>query len=437
MRRSALWGLLVVGTLVGVEALSLVGLRLVEGRWTAPAALAEERGAVAPAAELALDAPAAGADADLPPNPDVLRDVLHPYLGFVLEATVGDAVAGDPLRRLGFRLDATPIPHPAGPDDFVVLLFGGSVAQGFEPQGGAVPLVERLRDLPAVAGREIQVGTVALGGYKQPQQLLALTYLLALGMRVDLVINLDGFNEATLGPEENLPRGVATFFPRQWALRIEDTPDRRRQAMLGEVVLLRERRDRWIRRLDRPLVRWSPTAALLRRLGERRLEGRIALLESAFVAGASDATDWRIAPPRPEALGRDELVRDVASVWRESSRQMDRLARANGAHYVHFLQPNQYVRGAKPMGPHELATAVARDSWMKRWVARVYPHLRSSGADLRASGVAFFDLTEVFAEVEEPLYLDVCCHFSDRGYEILGRAMGEAIAEEGLEWPVP
>jgi len=36
-------------------------------------------------------------------------------------------------------------------------------------------------------------------GYKQPQQLLVLSYFLSIGQPFDMVMNIDGFNEVALG----------------------------------------------------------------------------------------------------------------------------------------------------------------------------------------------------------------------------------------------
>ncbi len=429
MRRTALW--LALGGLVvlGLEAAGWVGMRLVEGRWTTPWALRAERLAtVVDPGSPVVEEPGEEPPYRLPWRPGGRREVLHPFLGFVHEAPGAHGEARDPLGLLGFWTDATPIPHPAAPEDFLVLVCGGSVAQGFEDLGGAAPLVERLATLPGVAGKRVHVGNAALSGFKQPQQLFALTYLLALGFRPDLIVNLDGFNEATLGAEENVKRRVAALFPRSWALRVEDTPDRRRQSILGEATYLRERRGRWGRWLERPVLRWSAAAGLLWTLADDRLERRLAVLERAFVEEAPDPGGWRIAPPPPSTAEPQALAREQAMIWRESSLQMDRLARANGLRYVHFLQPNQYVRGSKPMGERERAIAVLRHSPFERWVARVYPHLAAGGAELRKEGVAFFDLTRVFADVASPVYTDNCCHFSPDGYRILGAAMAEAIA---------
>ena len=38
-----------------------------------------------------------------------------------------------------------------------------------------------------------------------------------------------------------------------------------------------------------------------------------------------------------------------ARTWAESSFQMHAVASAKGIRYFHFLQPNQYIEGTKPM----------------------------------------------------------------------------------------
>ena len=359
-----------------------------------------------------------------------LREVVHPYLGFVYEASRPNGPrADDPLRDLGFFGDATPIPRAAGANDFVVIVFGGSVAGAFESFGGAEAVVARIASLPGVAGKKVHVGVTAMAGFKQPQQLMALALLLSQGFHIDVAINLDGYNDATLGPVENVPRKVASFFPRHWALRIQDVPDRARLEGIGMLQVLRNRRERWARALDHRALRWSSALGLLWKVGDRRLEYAIAARERSIVDEAPKRRGWMVAPPRPASASKVELLPEVVASWRDGSIQMNRLARANGARYFHFLQPNQYLPGSKPMDARERAVAIAEKTEYGKWVELAYPAMIESGPTLRAAGVRFFGLARAFAETNEPLYFDNCCHFHQRGYRILGELMADAIAE--------
>jgi len=96
-------------------------------------------------------------------------------------------------------------------------VFGGSMALMFAAHGGD-SLARHLETLPTFQGDTVVVENWAAAGYKQPQQLATLAYLLALGKQWDAVINLDGYNDIVLG-NGNLRDGVFPFFPRAWKWR--------------------------------------------------------------------------------------------------------------------------------------------------------------------------------------------------------------------------
>ena len=97
--------------------------------------------------------------------------------------------------------------------------------------------------------------------------------------------------------------------------------------------------------------------------------------------------------------------------------------------YLHALQPNQYVTGSKVLSPEELTHAYLPDSSWSLAARAGYPHLRERGEWLRASGVNFLDLADIFKGVEETIYIDSCCHFNQTGFDIVGRRLAEALAE--------
>ena len=150
---------------------------------------------------------------------------LHPYFGlthrpglpFDVPEDLRPRAAGQPpptpARTNNFGFVSTtdyPIRRTTG-WQFFVGIFGGSVALWF-CQVGADRLFDQLRKSPALAGREIVPVCLAHEGYKQPQQLLVLSYFLSLGQPFDLVIKLDGFNEVALGALNDL-RGYDFTMP--------------------------------------------------------------------------------------------------------------------------------------------------------------------------------------------------------------------------------
>jgi len=106
---------------------------------------------------------------------------------------------------------------------------------------------------------------------------------------------------------------------------------------------------------------------------------------------------------------------------------MHALCEANGIRFFHFLQPNQYVAGSKPMEAGERMRAVNPANPYAHFASVGYPLLRGAGSELRSAGVNFHDLTLVFENVREPVYIDDCCHVGPRGDELIADAMAAAI----------
>ena len=341
-------------------------------------------------------------------------EVLHPYLGF---APRPPGPAGAPA--FGFTAPE-PLQRRA-PDRIIVAVVGGSAAHLFAEQGlGA--LGAKLTGLPAFAGRSVVPLNLAVGGYKQPQQLMTVAYLFALGGEVDVVVNLDGFNDVTMHPTENAPAGVSLAYPRRWDQRVEGLSQGGALRLMLQRVDLERRRAALAATFSALPLRASTAANAVYLALDRRLERE---------QGATDAALVAIPAAAPTATASDEQMYEaLAALWRRSSLQLARLVEANGARYYHFLQPSQYVPDSKPMGAAERAVAIAEGHPYRRAVEAGYPRLRRAGAALAAEGVRFTDLTGAFAGHPEPIYFDSCCHVNARGNAILAELMFEAIRRD-------
>jgi hypothetical protein len=109
-------------------------------------------------------------------------ETIHPYLGWVHNPqNPGQENVGTrktPVNHLGFRDDGESVYRRAD-DVFIVGIAGGSVAFQFSWAAEEL-LKKRLAEHPRVRGRRIQFVRLALSGYKQPQQLMAYSYLTTL-----------------------------------------------------------------------------------------------------------------------------------------------------------------------------------------------------------------------------------------------------------------
>lgn len=340
-------------------------------------------------------------------------EVLHPYFGFV-----ADPARNKPnwaVSDFGFVFDGrqNPITRKS-PDRIVVGVFGGSFANG------AYPAVKsRFLAGGPFRGRHFEFINFSSAGYKEPQQLMVLNYLLALGAEFDVVINIDGFNDVALPLTDNLPAHVNPFYPRGWDHRTADTISQADIRLIGYIEYLKEQERGWARSfLDHHLY-LSPTLCLVWQARDRAMAQAIHAASQAILTGGDGSSSYTMHGPAYHFLGKQALFRDLAAVWANSSEQMHALCSAKGIRYFHFLQPNQYVPNSKPMSARERMTATPKGSLWADPVVEGYPLLLKEGETLKGDGVNFVDLTGIFAGVTEPMYLDDCCHLNRNGYRMV------------------
>jgi hypothetical protein len=303
-------------------------------------------------------------------------------------------------------------------------------------------LERRLSAIPGLAGRNINLACVAIAGYKQPQQLLAVNYLISLGARIDLLINIDGFNEITLPFNDNYPNGVFVFYPTMWKDLTAGLGDARRRTLIGELTLadgVRTTLTGWFSSavLDRSMI-----ANLTRVLADNVLSGKARQLLDELERSPGTLATFQKGPSNEGSP--DELRERLAENWAVSSRLVNDLAKSGRFAYVHVLQPNQYVPGSKPLSEREREIAISTTPGVAETTARGYELLAGRIPELKEGGVDFLDATMVFQYVREDLYFDTCCHFNKQGNDILldayafmSREVVSANYGPGLTVPTP
>jgi hypothetical protein len=354
---------------------------------------------------------------DMPARLRIHKEVVHPYMGYVYDPSVEQS------SPYGIS-DLSPIQHRS-PDKVIVGIFGGSFADDIA-YNMADEIAAQLK--PSFPGREFVIVKSTIGGYKQPQQLMALNWFSALGGEFDIVINLDGFNDVALPSLENLPN-TNPFFPRQWHLRMRTVPDTEFLATVGKIRFLDSVSARWTSLFRTGPLRYSVTANTIWRIGDQLLYNA-AVNQRALLPGMSAVNGYAASGPPATYANDEEMYAAFGHLWAESSFQMNALAKAKGIHYFHFLQPNQYLDGSKPMDAEERRRAIRDDHPYAVNVRKGYPVLKALGADLARRGVNFVDLTRVFAETREPLYSDNCCHVNAAGQRIVVAAMAKTIRSD-------
>jgi hypothetical protein len=349
--------------------------------------------------------------------------ILQPYWGYVSIPRYMKRKQESRIRSLLDLHDEIPVLAQGRAN---IALFGGSVAFMTGLWGGEV-LLDELSKIEQFQDRELTLYITAQGALKQPQQLTKLAYLLALGAEFDIIINLDGLNEA-YHSVKNAEEGVFPFYPAYWSELTEGLSSSASVQLVGEVSYATQRRASWAQAASKAPFRYSITAMtmwlnfdryLLSKLGKKRRQlDKLKTTDSYMASG-----------PKFPITGQAVLHEEIANTWKRSSLGMRALAVESGAKYFHFLQPNQYLPGSKPLGQVERLRAYDGQGLFVSTVTAIYPLLAANGVELKSAGVEYFDLTMIFQDENELRYIDTCCHLNEIGSRELAAKLGSSIVD--------
>jgi hypothetical protein len=377
-------------------------------------------------------------------------DGLHPYFGpthapgspFDIPESLRDSASAPPrlaTNNFGF---VAPFDYPfvkTGDRQFVIAIFGGSVA-GWFCQVGVHRLVDDLTRHSYFADRDIVPLCLSHEGYKQPQQLLVLAYFLSIGQSLDLVVNIDGFNEVTLG-SLNEQRGLDVSMPSAMHLdplidlvdRASLTPEKLRT--LNAIEDDKARANRLVERLRN--TRSAAVHFVLDRLYRRARRSYPEELRRFSHLPSNPSATSLILPTRPVKTRTEAtLFDDIASAWIRSSMSMKALLDARGVPYVQVLQPNQY-HSTRRFSADEAKIALNAASPFKPGVERGYPALLEAAKTAQLSNaMTFLDATHIFDTEPSAVYMDDCCHYTLRGNQLLADFIAKGVLASRGPWSV-
>ncbi|MEW6660691.1 MAG: hypothetical protein AB1424_18775 [Thermodesulfobacteriota bacterium] len=333
-----------------------------------------------------------------------ISEINHPYVGYVWEYY--DREHNN--RQHGFMADNPPVLKKEK-DKLNVALVGGSVA---------LKLGRFLEnELKRASGLSPRIITLALGGYKQPQQLLALNYFIALGAEYEVIINVDGFNDIVLPIAENRKDGINPFFPRGWDLRLfrhEQT-----LSLWEKAKKLLPKEKEFVAGLSSGFGRNSAIYGMLNWVWFRKLNYDINKTQREIVRRQSKVEkSFEETGPSVPYGDVNQLYYDLAEVWARSSLLINNLASQNGTEYYHFLQPNQYYENSKELTEEEVRTAYNENHPYRGPAVIGYPIIINLGKAMLENKIRFFDATMLFADEKGTIYIDDCCHYNKKGNEI-------------------
>jgi hypothetical protein len=353
---------------------------------------------------------------------DAASETIHPWLGWVHNPQLAapESIDGRSAgtNALGFRDNQHPVTRKS-PDQLVVAITGGSVAWRFSWEAEST-LAQLLSQNPALAGRKLRIVRLALPGYKQPQQLFALNYVLALGGEFDAVLNLDGFNDSVLSILENAQQGTAIDYPRSWHARSILIADPRYSSEAAQLLSLRGNRQARAQSALHSTLRFSSLYQLLWLVRDDLDHHKLLELAQTITRSRKDSFVHHGPPPPTDPNTANQHAIDL---WARCSIQMHDLCKARRIAYLHCLQPSQYLPGTKPFSQTEIQLCLTPDQPHAVLAKNLFPLLRQRGQSLAQHGVAFADLTDIFKNHPETLYSDPWCHVNADGNKLLAHAI--------------
>lgn len=342
----------------------------------------------------------------------LLNKIPHPFFGITVnpEGTTAEmrnaTVGADFEKELRYRIQLGA--DPRSPDEFTIGIFGASVAGGFADYVMRDDsFAQRLHAaIPALKDKRIVIRNMAISSSRQPSQFaIATTYMELL----DLTINLDGYSEVAVieHPEYPIefPMFADVFYSREGPSRYLRM--RAAEELCRRVSALPE----WL-----PGLAYSNAYYLLWYNLSQRINA--SLYGTPAPSGTKDQ----------DVFSPDDVRELYARYYQKYTRYQHQVLSANGVRSYFFLQPNQYVEKSKTFSNEERSVALSygdRDEIRDR-----YALLRQKIRELRAAGVPAFDLTPIFADVAETIYVDSCCHVNERGNQIIAERIADIIVKE-------
>jgi hypothetical protein len=350
---------------------------------------------------------------------------IHPFFGYTFRRGAGGA------NNHGFFSNVGDFPYRKGPRELVIGMLGGSVA--LQSCGNQRTLTEPLeRELARKGYERVTLLCLAVGGWRQPQSFIALAYFLPM---IDVAIVLDGFNEV-IQTSEGVLRSYPAAFPWSavYAPLARGAGSADETLRLAGLVEANREAARATRLIDRSPLRHSMVAHLAWRVYVRRYEARVARLRAAGDAAVAD--EWGAVEPVRTDRDLAEKQARYLDFYVDTIRYSARIAELAGKPFFHFVQPNQYLRGAKPLSEEERVRFVANRGWFDI-VTPAYERLSAASRALRREGIESWFLGPLFAARAETVYSDDCCHFNEHGIALINAVMAEAIRRSGRLATIP
>lgn len=369
-----------------------------------------------------------------------ISEILHPFFGYISKPGAGFGGFGfqSVFNANNYGL-VSQVNYPyirKHPNQVLVGIFGGSVATFYYMNEIENPTLARtLKTLPQFADKEIVLLNFSQGGYKQPQQLLVLNYFLSQGQELDLVINIDGFNEVAIA-SNNIQKNIAPSMPS--ALQVmplveltNNNLSTEQMKIMLEVIEIKEK-------LKNSLQAQQDCGLALCYFWEKI---RSTVFMRNYYDRLKDFDNRRKKSATPDesliylqswtSQGIETDYENMTRIWLQSSLAMYSVLKSRNIPYFHILQPNQYHPTQRQFSAEEQEQFAPEKNTRNPYINGVqlgYPYLVKASQELSDKGVRFFNGVTAFDREPDTVYIDTCCHYNQKGRNIFANFIASQIA---------
>ncbi|SRR6476469_1009290 len=359
----------------------------------------------------------------------------HPFFGFIQKPSA-DFRPGFKVNNYGF---ISPYDYPlkkTNKNQFIIGVFGGSVASNygiFEVQNKILP--QYLKQIPGLKDKEFVILSFATGGYKQPQQLLILNYFLALGQELDMVVNIDGFNEVALSNLNNKNQVDLAMPSIQHILPLTSLANNSLSTKAMEATIrIQENKARINQGLERlqhcSLAACDALTSVYVQNLVNNYKTDIIKFEKERTKQKKDDSGSVIYINTNKSVLQDSVAfQEMALNWAKSSIFMHKVLSASNVPYFHVLQPNQYYQTKRVFGEAEKQIAFNKDTPYAKAVQIGYPALFKKIPNLEKNKINIVNAVNVFDKTKDAVYVDSCCHYNQAGEVVFSNYVGRSILE--------
>jgi hypothetical protein len=308
----------------------------------------------------------------------------------------------------------TDIPAKKNKEIFRVAILGGSFAEHVGnyllSDDGKMFITDLLAKNTHRKNTKIEILNLAGPGYKQPQILLSSLLNME---KADLFLSIEGFNEIVVHHQ--------TCLPIEWPINfaLYDATSETNSKKFFEATKVAYN---FLYKMNNHTA-FGKLAFYL--LGERLIN-----MSGQFQAKHVLEIETSQACKGRKMLNVVEGAHAAQKIWLDNVKKQHQIHRAFQKPLKTFLQPNQFLPNSKPWSKEESQIFGSSHFTLPEIVKTFYVPAVDNFKTLGKNNSNLYDLTKIYADTDETIYVDACCHVNEQGQRLVAEALSPHILNE-------